>query len=90
MTLGYLMLAMAALSISGLWLVLDRGHALDLLGWQAAWPHLAGGSGAARLASWHGAVLTLALVGLITPHVAAMLERDVFDGQRAALRRRLG
>jgi len=85
-----LYLAIAAMSISGLWLVLARGEALDLLGWHAAWPDLADASWASRLENWHGAVLPLALVGLITLHLAAVLKHHVIDGQRAAVRRMLG
>lgn len=85
-----LYLALAAMSISGLWLVLARGEAMDLMGLHVAWPGAADASWAARLADWHGAVLPLALVGLISLHLAAVLKHHVFDGQRAAVRRMLG
>jgi cytochrome b561 len=85
-----LYLAIAAMSISGLWLVLARGEALDLLGLHAAGPGLVDASSAAHLATWHGAVLPLALVGLITLHLAAVLKHPVVDGQRTAVRRMLG
>jgi len=85
-----LYLALAAMSISGLWLVLARGEALNLMGLQVAWPGLADASWSARLADWHGAVLPLTLVGLITLHLAAVLKHHVFDGQRTAVRRMLG
>lgn len=77
------------MSISGLWLVLTRGEALDLLGLHLASPGLADAPLATRLATWHGAVLPLALVGLITLHLAAVLKQHVVDGRRAAVRRML-
>lgn len=85
-----LYLALAAMSISGLWLVFARGEALDLLGLQFAWPGLASPSSVELLTDWHGAVLPITLVGLITLHLAAVLKRHFLDGERAAVRRMLG
>ncbi len=85
-----LYLALAAMSISGLWLVFARGEALDLLGLQLAWPGLANPSSAELLTDWHGAVFPITLVGLITLHLAAVLKHHFVDGQRTAIRRMLG
>lgn len=85
-----LYLALAAMSVSGLWMVFARGEVLNLAGLQLAWPALADTARAAQLAGWHGAVLPLALVGLITLHLAAVLKHHFLDRQAAAVRRMLG
>lgn len=53
-------------------------------------PCLDNASLAARLADWHGLVLPVTLVGLITLHLAAVLKHHFVDGQRTAVRRMLG
>lgn len=71
-------------------MILARGEAIDLLGLRIAWPGLADASLATRLADWHGLVLPVTLVGLITLHLAAVLKHHFVDGQRTAVRRMLG